>query len=82
MFLGCPGRRFSIRCMLGPRGNPQARNLFEIIAYLQHAEGVGFEVRSTGGFAQKARGTHPAKKTLSCRPSHNILARRWIRKES
>jgi hypothetical protein len=32
--------------MLGPRGNPQARNLFEIVAYLQHAEGVRFEVRS------------------------------------
>jgi len=33
--------------MLGPRGNPQARNLFEIVAYLQQAEGVRFEVRST-----------------------------------
>jgi hypothetical protein len=32
--------------MLGPSGNPQARNLFEIVAYLQHAEGVRFEVRS------------------------------------
>jgi hypothetical protein len=32
--------------MLGPRGNPQARNLFEIVAYLQHAEGVRFEIRS------------------------------------
>ena len=28
---------------LGPSGNPQARNLFEIVAYLQHAEGVRFE---------------------------------------
>lgn len=33
--------------MLGPRGNPQARNLFEIIAYLQHAEGIRFEFHST-----------------------------------
>jgi hypothetical protein len=33
--------------MLGPRGNPQARNLFEIVAYLQQAEGVRFEVRPT-----------------------------------
>jgi hypothetical protein len=33
--------------MLGPRGNPQARNLFEIVAYLQEAEGVRFEVRPT-----------------------------------
>jgi hypothetical protein len=55
--------------MLGPRGNPQARNLFEIVAYLQRAEGVGFEVRF-------ARATHPAKKTgSSCGPM-NILARK------
>jgi hypothetical protein len=47
MFLQCPVRRFSIRRMLGPRGNPQARNLFEIVAYLRHAEDVPFEVRST-----------------------------------
>jgi len=37
----------SLMRMLGPGGNPQARNLFEIVAYLQHAEGVRFEVRST-----------------------------------
>jgi|SRR5580658_3938929 DNA-binding phage protein len=36
----------SLMRMLGPKGNPQARNLFEIVAYLQHAEGVHFEVRS------------------------------------
>jgi DNA-binding phage protein len=36
----------SLMRMLGPRGNPQARNLFEIVAYLQEAEGVRFEVRS------------------------------------
>jgi hypothetical protein len=33
--------------MLGPRGNPQARNLFEIVKYLQEAEGVRFELRPT-----------------------------------
>ena len=33
--------------MFGPSGNPTANNLFEIVAYLQHAEGVRFEVRST-----------------------------------
>ena len=33
--------------MFGPNGNPTARNLFEIVAYLQHAEGVRFHVRST-----------------------------------
>ncbi len=32
--------------MVGPRGNPRPRNLFEIVAYLQRAEGVRFEVRS------------------------------------
>ncbi len=33
--------------MFGPNGNPTARNLFEIVAFLQRAEGVRFEVRST-----------------------------------
>ena len=37
----------SLMRMLSPNGNPQARNLFEIVAYLQDAEGVRFEVRST-----------------------------------
>ena len=32
--------------MFGPSGNPTASNLFEIVAYLQRAEGVHFEVRS------------------------------------
>ena len=36
----------SLMRMLGPGGNPQARNLFKIVAYLQHVEGVRFEVRS------------------------------------
>jgi DNA-binding phage protein len=31
--------------MFGPNGNPTARNLFDIVAYLQQAEGVRFEVR-------------------------------------
>ncbi len=39
----------SLMRMLGPRGNPQARNLFAIVAYLQRAEGVRFEVRSSRG---------------------------------
>jgi hypothetical protein len=32
--------------MFGPRGNPQARNLFEIIGYLQKREGLHFEVHA------------------------------------
>ena len=35
----------SLMRMLGPHGNPQARNLFEIVKHLQETEGVQFEVR-------------------------------------
>jgi DNA-binding phage protein len=35
----------SLMRMLGPAGNPQAKNLFEIVSYLQRAEGIRFEVR-------------------------------------
>ncbi len=35
--------------MLGPKGNPQARNLFEIINCLQRNEGVHLEVRCARG---------------------------------
>ena len=35
----------SLMRMLGPRGNPQARNLFQIVAYLQESEGVRFQLR-------------------------------------
>ena len=34
----------SLMRMLGPKGNPQARNLFEVIGHLQRAEGVHFEL--------------------------------------
>jgi DNA-binding phage protein len=36
----------SLMRMLGPEGNPQARNLFDVIACLQKNEGVHLEVRS------------------------------------
>jgi DNA-binding phage protein len=32
----------SLMRMLGPRGNPQARNLFEVIGQLQRMEGLHF----------------------------------------
>jgi len=32
--------------MLGPRGNPTANNLFEIVAYLQRQEGVRLHVHA------------------------------------
>ena len=45
----------SLMRMLGPRGNPQARNLFEIVAYLQQAEGLRFEVRSARAASRRRR---------------------------
>ena len=36
----------SLMRMLGPKGNPQARNLFEIIAHLQKREGIHLEVHT------------------------------------
>lgn len=36
----------SLMRMLGPKGNPQARNFFEIVAYLQKKEGLHLKVRS------------------------------------
>ena len=37
----CPA---SLMRMLGPNGNPQARNLFEVIHHLQRAELLHFEL--------------------------------------
>ena len=45
----------SLMRMLGPRGNPQARNLFEIVAYLQQSAGVRFEVRFARGALRPKR---------------------------
>jgi DNA-binding phage protein len=36
----------SLMRMLGPDGNPQAKNLFEIVALLQKSEGVRLELRT------------------------------------
>ena len=38
----------SLMRMLGPSGNPQARNLFEVIAHLQRVEGLHFELSLKG----------------------------------
>ena len=38
----------SLMRMLGPKGNPQARNLFDVIAHLQRAEGLHFELSLKG----------------------------------
>ncbi len=34
----------SLMRMFGPKGNPQARNLFEVIGQLQRSEGLQFEL--------------------------------------
>lgn len=36
----------SLMRMLGPGGNPHARNLFAVLGYLQRQEGVHFDVRT------------------------------------
>ena len=36
----------SLMHMLGPKGNPQARNLFEIIGHLREHEGLHLEVHA------------------------------------
>jgi hypothetical protein len=36
----------SLMRMLGPKGNPQARNLFDLLAHLQEREGVYFRVHA------------------------------------
>jgi hypothetical protein len=38
----------SLMRMLGPKGNPQARNLFGVIAHLQRTEGLHFELSLKG----------------------------------
>ncbi len=38
----------SLMRMLGPKGNPQARNLFDVIAHLQRVEGLHFELSVKG----------------------------------
>jgi hypothetical protein len=62
----------SLMRMLGPRGNPQARNLFEIVKYLQEAEGAHFEVRPTRAASRAKR--HPLRQG---EPARGSVTRRW-----
>ena len=41
----------SLMRMLSPTGNPQARNLFEMVAFLQKVEGAVLEVRAIDAHA-------------------------------
>ncbi|WP_058188432.1 helix-turn-helix domain-containing transcriptional regulator [Terracidiphilus gabretensis] len=45
----------SLMRMLSATGNPQARNLLELIAYLQKADGIAFEVRVVKAKAVKRK---------------------------
>jgi DNA-binding phage protein len=53
--------------MLGPKGNPTARNLFQVVACLQDAEGTRLEVRaaSTGSRRRKLSSPQRTKRTAS-----------------
>jgi hypothetical protein len=48
--------------MSGPNGNPTASNLFQIVAYLQQAEGVRCEVRSTRAVLRAKRRPSPQRR--------------------
>lgn len=37
----------SLMRMFGPAGNPRAENLFEVVSFLQHREGVRFKVKAS-----------------------------------
>lgn len=41
----------SLMRMLGPTGNPHAKNLFEIVAFLQRHERVRFKIQSSSAAA-------------------------------
>jgi hypothetical protein len=64
----------SLMGMLGPRGDPQARNLFEIVAYLQRAEGVHFEVRSAGRALRASRRRGSLRQSALRRRFESIIA--------
>jgi len=57
----------TIHQMFGPKGNPTANNLFEILAYLQQAEGVRFEVHPirTSRRTKKRAPTRRTKRSVS-----------------
>ena len=57
----------SLMRMLGPSGNPQARNLFEIVEYLQRKERVHFTV-----VASIRRGLAQARKGMG-RPAEQVF---------
>ncbi len=63
--------------MFGTNGNPTASNLFEVVACLQHAEGLRFEVRSARRPSRAGRRTFPQR---TKRPASPALSHRSSRK--
>ena len=51
----------TIHQMFGPKGNPTANKLFEIVAYLQEAEGVRFEVRPVRAALRRKKQAMPRR---------------------
>jgi len=49
--------------MFGPNGNPTASKLFAIVAYLQQAEGLRFEVRAARGGSRGKRRASSHRRT-------------------
>jgi DNA-binding phage protein len=58
--------------MFGPQGNPTTSNLSAIVAYLQHAEGVRFEVRSARA---KSRGRKRPLPHRSLQATSDVMSR-------
>ena len=45
----------SLMQMFAPSGNPRIENLFDVVNFLQHREGVRFEVKPTPPFLKAMR---------------------------
>jgi hypothetical protein len=61
----------SLMRMFGPNGNPHARNLFDVMRYLQQAEGVHAEI------ALK-RGRKPARRKIAAPAATSVVVARVV----
>ena len=59
----------SLMRMFGPNGNPQARNLFEIIGCLQEREGLHLKVQTVHQRGGMKTGETSARESRAARPS-------------
>ncbi len=53
----------TVHQMFGPKGNPTAKHLLEIVAYLQQSEGVRFKIDSSSAALRTRRSSSPRTKT-------------------